>query len=136
MRIGDIETVHINGMEMLTVAKFAKLVNRSESSIRRLMSYGNRYRKLKKITLDGKPFIPVMELQKYPFTFQGRTKKDEQGIVYHYEIDPDEESGIRVAHTEWYCGTANPIRCDLNCPECKFGVEIECTSTQDEIEND
>ena len=135
MRIGDIETVYINGVEMLTVSKFAQIIHRSESSVRRLLSYGNRYRRLKKLVLDGKPFIPFSELEKYPFTFQGRIRKEQNDVVYHYVIDSTVKDGIRVEHTDWYCGTSNPVRCDLNCPECTFGMQVERVVSDDTIED-
>jgi hypothetical protein len=135
MKIGNIETIHINGMEMLTVTKFAQLIHRSDSSIRRLLAYGNRYRKLKKLVIDGKPFIPLSELEKYPFTFQGRIRKLQDDIVYHYIIDVNEKTGLRVEHTDWYCSTANPIRCDLNCAECSFGRQVERVVSKDIVED-
>ena len=45
--------VEINNKKYFTVKDFAKVINRSEGTVRRLMSSGNRIRKLKFVHLAG-----------------------------------------------------------------------------------
>ena len=71
----------INGERYFTVKSFAIATNRSEQSVRFLMSYGNRLRKLKVDYKMGKPLIPYSELTEFPFTMPGRNSVD----VYHYD---------------------------------------------------
>ena len=71
----------INGERYFTVKSFAIATNRSEQSVRFLMSYGNRLRKLKVEYKMGKPLIPYSELTEFPFTLPGRNSEE----VYHYD---------------------------------------------------
>jgi hypothetical protein len=74
-------TEELNGERYFTVKGFAIATNRSEQSVRFLMSYGNRIRKLKVVYFATKPFIPYRELTEYPFTLPGRNSLE----VYHYD---------------------------------------------------
>ena len=76
----------IDGNAYYDVKQFAKLTQRSEQSVRFLISKGNRIRKLKCVYFAGKPFIPTTELTEYPFTLAGR-----QSRSFHYS-----ESGAPV----------------------------------------
>ena len=71
----------INGDRYFTVKNFAIATNRSEQSVRFLMSYGNRIRKLKTEYIMDKPLIPYAELTEFPFTLPGRNSEE----VYHYD---------------------------------------------------
>lgn len=64
--------IKINGKEYLTVKDFALVVNRSISTIRQLLSAGNRIRRIKCEHVAGKPFIPFSEVTGFPFTISGR----------------------------------------------------------------
>jgi len=73
-------TEELNGERYFTVKGFAMATNRSEQSVRFLMSYGNRIRKLKVIYMATKPLIPYSELTEFTFTLPGRNSNE----VYHY----------------------------------------------------
>lgn len=73
----------LDGERYFTVKAFAAATNRSEQSVRFLMSYGNRVRKLKVVRKFDKPLIPFSELTEFPFTVPGRGAKE----VYHYGVD-------------------------------------------------
>lgn len=73
----------INGERYFTVKDFAIATNRSEPSVRFLMSYGNRIRKLKVVYKMNKPLIPYSELTEFPFTLPGRNSEE----VYHYDLN-------------------------------------------------
>lgn len=73
-------TEKLNGECYFTVKGFAMATNRSEQSVRFLMSYGNRIRKLKVVYMATKPLIPYTELTEFPFTLPGRNSDE----VYHY----------------------------------------------------
>lgn len=70
----------LNGERFFTIKKFALTTNKSEQSIRFLMCYGNRIRKLKVVYFASKPLIPYSELMEFPFTLPGRNSVE----VYHY----------------------------------------------------
>ena len=76
-------TVEINGKRYFEVKNYAWATNRSQQNVRFLMSYGNKFRKLKVEYVAGKPMIPWEELTEYPFTVPGRNSKE----VYHYNED-------------------------------------------------
>lgn len=73
----------LNGERYFNVKGFAVATKRSEQSVRFLMSYGNRIRKLKVVYIMGKPLIPYSELTEFPFTMPGRNSDE----VYHYNED-------------------------------------------------
>jgi len=73
-------TEELNGERYFTVKGFAMATNRSDQSVRFLMSYGNRIRKLKVVYMANKPLIPYSELTEFPFTLPGRNSNE----VYHY----------------------------------------------------
>ncbi len=71
----------INGEYYFTVKQFAEVTNRSQQSVRFLMAYGNRIRKLKVVYIASKPLIPYSELTEFPFTLPGRNSIE----IYHYD---------------------------------------------------
>ena len=71
----------INGERYFQVKNFAWATKRSEPNVRFLMSYGNKFRKLRVEYIGGKPYIPYAELTEYPFTVPGRNSRE----VYHYD---------------------------------------------------
>jgi len=76
-------TEEINGERYFSVRTFAEATKRSEQSVRFLMSYGNRIRKLTVVYVMDKPLIPYSELTEFPFTLPGRNNEE----VYHYDED-------------------------------------------------
>ncbi len=78
----DTAPINIDGEPYHTIAQFAHITNRSESSVRVLVSKGNRVRILKTVYFGGKPFIPRDELTAFPFTCAGRALR-----IYHYLDD-------------------------------------------------
>jgi hypothetical protein len=72
MRINNIKSIQINKKEYWTVKQFSLLTEKSISAIRVLMHKGNRIRKLKYMSIGGKPFIEAEELFNYPFVVKGR----------------------------------------------------------------
>lgn len=73
--------VVINDELYFTVKTYATVTNRSEQSVRFLMAYGNRLRRLKIVYIATKPLIPYSELTMFPFTLPGRNSHE----VYHYD---------------------------------------------------
>lgn len=73
----------IDGEEFFTIKSFALAINRPIQSIRFLITYGNRIRKLQVVYKGKKPYIPFSELLDFPFTKQGR----DFTVVYHYRAD-------------------------------------------------
>ncbi len=76
-----------NKKEYYTVKEFAKLVHKSEPTIRRLVKYGNKIRKLKTVHFVDRLLIDSEELKNFPFTVSGRNNNE----TYHYD-----EKGIVV----------------------------------------
>ena len=65
-------SISINGREYWTIKSFALLSQRSERVIRKLVVDGNRQRKLKGLTINGRVYIEQDELFEFPFTTGGR----------------------------------------------------------------
>ena len=71
--------IEINGESFYTVKQFAVLTNRTEQSVRFLITKGNRIRKLLVKRIAGRPFIFADELTDFPFTVAGKSED-----VFHY----------------------------------------------------
>lgn len=69
----NLEPIKINDQLYYTVKQFAILTNHSEQSIRRLITYGNKIRKIKIIHISDKPFILASELKDFNFTLPGKS---------------------------------------------------------------
>lgn len=80
----SVNKININDQLYYTVKDFAKLTNRTEQSVRLLISKGNRVRKLKVDYIAGKPLIPCEELTGFPFTTSGRGSE-----IYYLEEGTD-----------------------------------------------
>lgn len=85
MRIVDEETIEIEGGNYLTLSQFARLTSRTEGMIRSFIINGGEYRKLQVKRFFRKPFIPVEELFKYPFSKQGVPSKNKKPYFYKLE---------------------------------------------------
>ena len=72
MKIQEEETVNINGREYWTIKSFSLLTQRTERVIRKLVIDGNRQRKLKALTINGRVYVEQDELFEFPFTTGGR----------------------------------------------------------------
>lgn len=85
-----LDAISINGESYFTVKQFALLTNRTEQSVRFLITKGNRVRKLLIKKIAGKPFVFANELTDFPFTVAGKSID-----VYHYnkkgEIEEEEK---------------------------------------------
>jgi len=68
--------------EYYTLKEFARLTNREEDSVRKLIKKGNRMRKLRHRYFFGSPFILAGELTEFPFTSSGRNAE-----IFHYDKD-------------------------------------------------
>lgn len=110
--------VEINKQDYLTVKDFAVAINRSEGTVRRLMSVGNRIRRLKYIHLAGKPFILASEIFNYPFTLSGRNAND----IFNYM--EDDKGRLLITRATGYCSSETAV-CDNDCENCIFYKEIE-----------
>ena len=75
----NIKTCKIDGVDCVSIMQFAKITKRSDNSIRHLITYGNKIRKMKTIRAGGKPFVPLSELFDFPFVQCGR--HDELGYM-------------------------------------------------------
>lgn len=84
MVIKEIEPLNVNGDNYFSLSQFAYLVDRSEASIRHLISKGNKIRKLKVCYFNKVPLIPEKELFDFPFLLRGRNPKDSQGTISKY----------------------------------------------------
>lgn len=62
----------INGRKYWTIKQFARLTRREPSSIRMLVSKGNKIRKLKADVFFDKPFVYAEELFEFPFSMPGK----------------------------------------------------------------
>lgn len=109
--------VEINGKKYLTVKDFAVVINRSEGTVRRLMSAGNRLRKIKFIHLAGKPFILASEVFNYPFTLSGRNTQD----IFNYM--EDNRGRLLITRATGYCSSETAV-CDDDCLNCVYYKEI------------
>lgn len=76
-------TIELGGARYFEVKNFAWATSRSVQNVRFLMSYGNKFRRLRVVYVGDKPLIPWEELTQYPFTVPGRNSKE----VYHYDED-------------------------------------------------
>lgn len=99
----------IEGKEYYPLRVFAKLVNKSEGSLRYLMFKGNRIRKLKYIEAPlGKYNIPIEEYHEFPFTSAGRYATDK---VYHFnkegELEFFENDELQRIYKEYNVGKEN-----------------------------
>ena len=74
-------TISIDGEAYYTVSEFANMTHRTEQSVRRLIAYGNRVRKLRVLNVVGRLLVPAAELTEFPFTTSG-ARLD----VYHYDV--------------------------------------------------
>ena len=109
--------VEINNKKYFTVKDFAKVINRSEGTVRRLMSSGNRIRKLKFVHLAGKPFILASEVFNFPFTLSGRNVSD----VFNYM--EDDKGRLLITRATGYCSSETAV-CDGDCLNCVYYKEI------------
>lgn len=107
----------IDGHLYLTVRDFARIINRSEPTVRRLMSTGNRYRRLKVLHVAGKPFILANEVYTYPFTLSGRNFRD----VFNYTDDGTGK--LIITRATGYCAS-DSAKCDGDCENCIFYKEL------------
>ena len=103
MRIGECESVSINGIDCWSTRQFAELTGRSKEYVRALISRGNKFRKLRSVRIDDKRvYIPVEELFKYPFLNEGRPSTF--GVLINYfvlsEDDPNKLEVIERAVNE------------------------------------
>ena len=92
----EVESINIEGVEHFTIEDFAKIVGKSISAVRVMISRGNSIRKLKTEKYGGKPFIPISEVTDYPFPVPGRPLQLGKLVVY-YSI---KENGRVVIGTE------------------------------------
>ena len=92
LREVPLDSIRIDGETFYTVKQFALLTNRTDQSVRYLITHGNRVRKLLVKRLVGKPFIYTDELTDFPFTVAGHSVD-----VYHYDKDGKiEEEKVEV----------------------------------------
>lgn len=82
MRPVDYCTI-IDGEELFTIKAFSLATQRPIQTIRFLITYGNKYRKLNVVYKGKKPYIPYSEFLEFPFTKQGRNNE----FVYKYKED-------------------------------------------------
>lgn len=69
-KVIDPNTGHLT--EVMRITDFCRCVNKNNQIIHRLMYDGNKIRRLKFIEIAGTKFIPVSEIQEFPFTVSGR----------------------------------------------------------------
>lgn len=74
----------LNGIDMIHIAEFARITDRSVRSTRHLVEDGNSVRKMKFFRDRSRLMIPVKELFGYPLTDQGYAT----GLrnIYHYKL--------------------------------------------------
>lgn len=119
------ERVHnVNGSEVVTVTSFAKLIHRSEATVRKMISVGNRYRTLKTEYVENKPFIPVNELFDFPFTMQGRGGDN----VFQFRL---KGTKLEIISAKGYCGLERVVMCDRQCENCASYVKFKRKETDE-----
>lgn len=74
------DTLQINGKSYYTVKQFADITNRTEQTIRKYITYGNKIRRLKALKVGHTLLVPTSELTDYPFTICGNNNDS----VYHF----------------------------------------------------
>jgi len=75
-------------VEVMRITDFCRCVNKNNQQIHSLMYEGNKIRKLRYIEIAGVKFIPVSEVQEFPFTASGRGDS-----FYRYSEDGEEIPG-------------------------------------------
>lgn len=71
--------------KVMRITDFCRCVNKNNQQIHKLMYDGNKKRKLRYIEIAGTKFIPVSEVQEFPFTASGRGD-----AFYHYNEKGEE----------------------------------------------
>ncbi len=90
MKIGNEETLNINGQEYWTVRQFSILTKLSEARIRSLIYIGNSIRKLKSFYIgSNKPLIPARELFDFTFIQAGRPLEKSKFLSTEFYLDND-----------------------------------------------
>ena len=95
----------IHDIEMIHIADFAKIANRSIQATRHLIEDGNKIRKMKAFRDRSRLMIPVLELFGFPFLQAGSSQHER--LILHYRKD---ENGV-------YRKTV--------CTECSYGNMCE-----------
>lgn len=68
---------NIKGIDYVHISDFAKITQRQVTSTRHLIEDGNVVRRLKALRIRSMLFIPVVEIDGYPFSKDSR--------IYHYK---------------------------------------------------
>lgn len=61
------ERIVIEDQVYVTVPEFARITNRYPNQIYDLVNKGNRFRKLKSIRVENKPYVALSEADEFPF---------------------------------------------------------------------
>ena len=67
--------ININNEDVLTVKDFAKAIYKSPEAVYRMIYTGNRVRRIKTVKLGNYVYIPVEEIEQFPWTPVGRPGK-------------------------------------------------------------
>lgn len=95
----------IYGIDMIHIAEFADITQRSIQSTRHLVEEGNVIRKMKFFRDRSRIMIPIAELYGYPLVKAGHS--DYERAIYHYK---------EVEHEDGTCTFERTL-----CLECSFG---------------
>lgn len=98
MIINGEESININGIDYWTLKQFSYLTNRGDASIKQLIRFGNRIRKLKILKIDNKTYIEAKELFEFPFIIIGRPSSEAGAIIEKFKVNKSNEL-IRTEET-------------------------------------
>lgn len=71
-QIDGVNPLYLGDDAYFTIQQFSLLTDKSHTTIRKLIIYGNKLRKLKTINLGMKPLVPWNELFEFRFVIAGR----------------------------------------------------------------
>lgn len=87
MIVNGEESININGVDYFTLKQFSYLTNRGDASIKQLIRFGNRIRKLRVLKIDNKTYIEAKELFEFPFIIIGRPSQDSGVIIEKFHVN-------------------------------------------------
>lgn len=93
----------IEGVDLLHIREFCEITGRSIQSVRHLIEFGNRERKMKFFRDRSRLLIPVTELTGFPFIKSGHASGSRE--IYHYYKQEDGTYKIGICEVCSYADT-------------------------------
>ena len=108
----------LGGIDMIHIAEFANITNRSIQSTRALIEKGNVVRKLKSYRDRSRLMIPVAELYGYPLVKAGHSEGVRQ--IFHYADVQHEDGSVTIEK--------------VLCTRCTYDMGCEARKAADELD--